>query len=381
MNSLFHMVRRGIFMNSNDYFDICVIGDGIASKVFLWNLITNTTQTTSVSKSQNLTIAVVSNDKMAPACTLRSSATVSLNGISEDVSPLGNDMREAYFLFDDFFKNHQPKGVIPVNRVVVATNEKETQKLSRRYKEINTITSSQIKGEYLGIEYLSYLLSPKELLNWFDTERERLDPKKNIQSFNFFVTSIKNLQDGFLISDSHGHEVKAKKIVLATGAFAKVYQHFFHDLIGSEKEAKSEIKAGFYLERTIDLGTDSFYLSIDGTNILYRHSNEKNAESFLQIGSVSVLGAFPIPPEKEILDLLEKTRSKLNIEIGKREDFQVICGLRHKAPKRMIEAIESTLTKNVFHLNGYYKNGFSMSFLGAKRMEKLLNNKNVAGPI
>ena len=359
-------------MGSNDFFDICVIGEGIAGQVFLWNLITNSSKNTLVSKSQNLSIAVVSSEKMAPSCTMRSSATVSLNGISEDVSPLGNNMREAYFLFEDFFKTHSPQGVHPVKRIVVGTNGKETAKLTRRYKNINNLTSPQLKGDFSGVDYLSYLLSPKELMTWFKNEIKLSDESQRIKNFNFFVTVIKKTEVGFQLSDAHGNEISAKKIVFATGAFAKIYHHFFQDIIGLEKESKNEIKAGFYLERFIDLGNESFYLSIDGINVLYRFSESNRKESFLQIGSVSVLGAFPIPPEKEISNLLETIRPKLNFEIGTRDDYQLICGLRHKASKRMIEAMESTTTKNIFHLNGLYKNGFSMSFLAAKKMAKLV---------
>ena len=189
------------------------------------------------------------------------------------------------------------------------------------------------------------------------------------------MTMIKKTENGFHLFDAYGNEIWAKKIVFATGAYAKIYQHFFQELVGLDKESKNEIKAGFYLERLIDLGHESFYLSIDGINVLYRSSENKREESFLQIGSVSVLGAYPITPEKEILNLLETIRPKLNFNIGTREDFQVICGLRHKASKRMIEAMESTTTENIFHINGLYKNGFSMSFLAAKRIANLLTQK------
>ena len=77
-------------------YDLAVIGNGIAAHSFLWNL-----SNTEVSRSQNFSIAHIYSEKLAPACTLRSSATVSLNGIEADVSTLGNDMREAFFMFDD----------------------------------------------------------------------------------------------------------------------------------------------------------------------------------------------------------------------------------------------------------------------------------------
>ena len=86
-------------------YDLAVIGNGIAAQSFLWNL------SQKESKSQNFSIAHIYSEKLAPACTLRSSATVSLNGIDEDVSALGNDMRESFFLFDELFKKYRTDGV------------------------------------------------------------------------------------------------------------------------------------------------------------------------------------------------------------------------------------------------------------------------------
>ena len=362
-------------MSSNTIFDICVIGEGIAGQVFLWNLFSNLQKSSRVSKSQKFSIAVVSNDEMAPACTLRSSATVSLNGISDGVSVLGDDMREAYFLFEDFFKKNRPSGVEVVDRVVVAGLENEIAKLKRRYKQISELHSPLIRGLQWGTQYQSYLLSPKDLLQWFKKEIDKLDENKSLERFHFFVQDIQKIEDGFLVLDQKGHEIRAKKLIFATGAFAKIHQHFFHDIIGKDKEIKNEIKAGFYLERFINLGEESFYLTVDGINILYRYNNDNKSESFLQIGSVSVVGAYPITPEKEIVECLKKVKQRLNFEVGDRADFKVISGLRHKAPKRMLEAYESAVTKDVYHLNGFYKNGFSMSFLAAKKMKLLLEEK------
>ncbi len=347
-------------MENGKIYDLLVVGNGVAAQVFLWNLFEDR-------KRQDFSVAQVACEKLAPACTLRSSATVSLNGISEDVSPLGNEMREAYFLFEDFYKNHRPLGVQLVDRQVVATNENDEKKLIRRYKKINEVRSSLLASDknYQGVVYPSYLIGNDEYLNWLTIKN-----KENLDSFNYFIKNIiKKDNSYFELETSCKKKIKAKKILLACGAFAKIYHNFFRDLTGEEKESKNEIKAGSYLERELDLGLDSFYLSLDSHNILYRKESSKR---ILQIGSHSVLGAYETPPLTELNIILKKCQMHVSFDLGEIKDYKIITGLRHKAPKRMIECRESIVTPGIFHLNGLYKNGFSMSFLGAKRMFDLI---------
>ena len=339
-------------------YDLAIIGNGIAAQYFLWNL------SNEESKSQNFSIAHIYSKEVAPPCSLRSSATVSLNGIEEDVSQLGNDMREAYFLFSDLYKNYHPKGVQEVIRTVVSTNENETKKLTRRYKELTMISSSLLNKTYPGAEYGAYVITPNIFSEWLS---ENILLKKDI--FPFFVKDMTEVRDLFHLKLQNGEVVVAKKILFATGAFAKIFERFYAPPEAESIELKNMIKSGSYLERDIDLGSKSFYLTIDGHQVLYRCNA---LERKLIIGSVTTVGAYEAANPFELNCLFNSLKDLLSFDIGFISDFKIVTGLRHKGPKRLLisEALDSG--KRIFRINGLYKNGYTLGLLAAKRMKELI---------
>lgn len=344
---------------NTEIFDLAVIGNGIAAQSFLWNL------SHRERKSQDFSIAHVYSEKLAPACTLRSSATVSLNGINEDVSALGNDMREAFFMFDNFFKQYRPEGVESVIRTVVSTNENETKKLTRRYEKLNTVISDKLKDQFSGTQYDSYMVTPEIFTKWLsdNTKIKKTD-------FPLFLKNLKKCDDVYHLFLENGQTIKAKKILFAMGAYSKIFENFFLPLGAESIEAKNSIKAGSYFEKNCDLGNDSFYFSIDGIQVLYR----KNAhENKLIIGSATALGAYELPDYAVLEELFMKVKALLTFEIGEMSDFKIITGLRHKGPKRLLicDCIDGE-EKTLFRINGLYKNGYSMGFLASKRMLDLI---------
>ncbi|MBC7712900.1 MAG: hypothetical protein H7177_06150 [Rhizobacter sp.] len=348
-------------MDSNsqkNIYDLVVIGNGIAAQYFLWNL-SNTD-----SKSQNFSIAHIYSKEIAPPCSLRSSATVSLNGIEEDVSQLGNDMREAFFLFDDLYKNHRPEGVEEITRTVVSTNENDTKKLTRRYKVLKTVTSEKLKNHYPGAEYNSYVITPEVFSNWMS---KKISIKKT--DYPFFVKDMTEVENLFHLKLQNGEVVVAKKILFAIGAFAKIFEKFYSPPDSESIELKNMIKAGSYLERNINLGDKSFYLSIDGHQVLYRTNS---FEQKLIIGSATTVGAFEATDVALLSELFLKLKDLLTFDIGIISDFKVVTGLRHKGPKRLVICSAIDSEKRLFRINGLYKNGYTLGLLAAKRMEKLI---------
>jgi hypothetical protein len=346
-----------ISLQKNIY-DLVVIGNGIAAQSFLWNL-SNTD-----SKSQNFSIAHVYSNEIAPPCSFRSSATVSLNGIEEDVSPLGNDMREAFFLFEDLYKKYQPNGVEVVTRKVIATNENDTKKLTRRYKILKSISSESLKITYPGAEYTSYIITPEVFLDWMG---KHITVKKN--NYPFFVRDISEVDGVFNLKLQSKEVILAKKILFATGAYAKIFEKFYAPPESASIENKNMIKAGSYLERSIDLGPKSFYLSIDGHQILYR---KNSFEQKLIIGSVTTIGAYEAPDFCELNELFSKLKALVTFDMGNISDYKVVTGLRHKGPKRLAICEAIDLEKRLFRINGLYKNGYTLGLLAAKRMEKII---------
>jgi hypothetical protein len=197
-------------------FDLIVVGNGIAAQSFLWNLSNN------ANKSQNFSVAHVYSHKIAPTCSMKSTATVSLNGIEDNVSPLGNDLRDSFFLFENFVKAYSPLGVEKVKRVVIATNENESKKLLRRYKSLSEIRSDKFhEVEWPGVVYDSYLVSPEIFSSWL--EKETRLPKTD---FPFFVKDVIKNVDNYQLNLENNDQIFGKKILFATGAYSKIFSHF-----------------------------------------------------------------------------------------------------------------------------------------------------------
>lgn len=349
---------------SKNIYDLAVIGNGIAAQSFLWNLSMNT----NFNGGEPYSIAHLYTEKIAPPCSLRSSATVSLNGVEEDVSPLGNDLREAYYLFENFFNQHCPEGVEKIKRSVLSTNENDTAKLKRRYKALSWIEPNNIKGKYLGIEYFSYVITPKDFLKWMTSQIKI--PKDN---FPYMVKDIIKNKEDFTIVLQDESTLLTKKILFATGAFSKIFENFYLFSKENSFEEKNAIKSGTYLERDLYLGEKSFYITIDGNLLLYRKNCNENK---LIIGSLSNEGAYEFPDIKSLSELLLKLNEIVTFDLGHIKDYSIVTGLRHKGKKRMLICTSLDDEKKIFTLNGLYKNGYSLSFLGAKRMQSLIFNKS-----
>ena len=347
--------------SKNNIYDLAIIGNGIAAQSFLWNL------SLEESKSQNFSIAHIHSEKLAPACTLRSSATVSLNGIEEDVSPLGNDMREAFFMFDELFKKHRPEGVEVVSRTVVSTNENDTKKLARRYKTLKTVISPKIQKEYPGAEYDSYIITPEVFTKWLIDQTQI---KKD--EYILFLKNLDLVEDVYHLTLEDGQIITAKKILFAMGAYSKIFEKFLMSLGSESSEDKNTIKAGSYFERNIDLGEKSFYLSIDGHQVLYRRNS---FESKLIVGSATTIGAYESPDYVGLVAIFNKVKPLLTFNPGEVSDFSVVTGLRHKGPKRLLICRAIDENKTLFQINGLYKNGYTMGFLAARRMMSLIFTK------
>jgi hypothetical protein len=352
-------------MSNNSVYDLAIIGNGIAAQSFLWNLQEKYLGSEQASKSQTFSIAHIYSEKIAPACSLRSSATISLNGIDEDVSPLGNDMRTAYFLFNEFVKKHNPEGVEEVKRVVVGTNDNDIKKLTRRYKTLSAINNPRLKDTFFGTEYLSFIISPLTYSEWL---KNNLQIKKT--DFPFFLKNLEKGENYFQLTLEDLSVIRAKKVLFATGAYHKIFEKFYSTSNDQESiEIKNTIKAGSFFERHIDLGPASFYLSIDGHQVLYRKNIN---ESTLILGSATTIGAYEAPDLEALSVLFYKLKNLLTFEIGEIGDFKITTGLRHKGPKRMLmsEALNNELT--LFRINGLYKNGYTMSLLAAQKMSELI---------
>lgn len=333
-------------------YDLIVVGNGIAGQTFLLKLINKLKE--DVNKSQNYTVAQIFSAEITPACSLRSTATVSLSGIEEGISELGNELRDSFFLFEDFVKNHQPSGVELVKQVVTFTTQREKEKFLRRYKKLFHLSHPLFEAEIDGVELNSYLIDPELYGDWHNQKiaSEKIDQKKD------FLKNITVDDHGLIVCELINNEVlKARKVVLCTGAYAKVFsQHFSL----TEDLKDTQVVAGSYLEKSIELSMPSFYITLNGHHLIYRSSVRT-----LILGTASLFGAITGPDLGELFNIYNLFSSHLNFSLGAFSDFKAVVGLRHKAKKRRPMASALNNEKSVFMINGLYKNGFSFSHLCA----------------
>lgn len=339
-------------------YDLIVVGNGLAAQTFLFELFN---QKSTVIKNQNFSVGQVYSDEISPPCSVRTTATVALSGIEEGISPLGNELRESYFLFEKFFETHKPLGVEKVNQFILHSNAEEKEKLTRRYKTLSPIVADFLREEMTGVEMESYQISPQTFKSWLEEKigSFEIDRNKN------FVRSMELNDLGHVeLTLLNGQILTAKKILLATGAYSKIFSSFFKT---SEMDATG-VLAGSYLERSVDLQRPSFFITLDGNKCVYR-SNEKQ----LVIGSVSQKGAFESADFEELKSIVKLFKDHLKIDIGEMDDYKMITGLRHKGRQRrpIYKALDSE--KKIIMISGFYKNGFTFSHLAAREILKDLN--------
>ncbi len=336
-------------------YDLIVVGNGLASQTFLFELFND------VKKSQNFSVAQIFSEDIAPSCSLRSTATVSPNGIEEGISELGDELKKAYEMFVEFNEKNHPRGVEKVDRFVAFTTEKEKAKMIRRYKSIDHLTHPLIKEDFLGKKVPSYLVSPELYTNWYE---EKLTQHK-IKKISGFVREISKDSDGLINCKILGNEVfTAKKLVFCSGAYAKLFSQYFPE---TKLIENTQIVAGSYLERSVDLKCDSFYFTIGDSNIIYRSEDHK-----LIVGSVSSEGAVLVADIEGLRKILIMVQEKINLDLGSFLDFQIKTGLRHKGNKRrpIFRALDDE--KCLFLISGFYKNGYTLGHLSAEVIKSQL---------
>ncbi len=335
-------------------YDIIVVGNGLAAQTFLFELFND------VKKSQNFSVAQIFSEEIAPSCSLRTLATVSLSGIEEGISDLGNELYSSFFMFEEFVNKHAPQGIERVEQIVSYTTPKEKGKMERRYKKLHVLTDPLFKEEFEGVRLNSYITSPEIYSSWFDEKinNHKIDRIKN------FVNNV-NVNDEGIVECTllSGKKILARKILLCTGAYSKIFSDFYET--PTILKEKTHSVAGSFLERSIDLNRPSFFVVIDGLKLVYR-----SEEKLLTLGVSSTQGAFLSVDFNELNSALDFFHQKLNLSLGTLSDFKVKTGLRHKGIQRRPFYAALHEDKPIYLISGLYKNGFTFAHLTAREMLK-----------
>ncbi len=339
-------------------YDLAVVGNGIAAQTFLFSL---KHLDANANKSQNFSIAHVFSENMAPACSLRSLASVTLNGVESDAPGLGEDLRAGFFKFEEFVTKFSPEGIESIKQPVTHSNSKDQAKMIRRFKTLEHFKHPFYKEEVEGVIIVAFILDTEKLSLWFEKENRGL-----AESYPFFLKNlVKNASEFELHLENH-QIVRAKKILFAMGAYSKMFSHFYEKENISFEEENNVIRGGSFLSRQIDLGEKSFLTTVDMTKVHYVGDKKR-----LLIGSSMHTESLLVPKIEDLKAQFIKVKEKLTFELGAFTDYEIVTGLRHKGPRRKFIA-RKLGESELYQINGFYKNGYTLNFLAAEEVLKLL---------
>ncbi len=298
-------------------------------------------------------------------CSRNSTAVVALHGIKRGVSPLGDDLVDAFDMAYSFYEKNKPPGVSILSRFHLTGLNKE--KLFQRFGHLEEF---EIMGKrFEGVSEKALVYEPLTFMNWW---QERLLSKAKERGLKIhlhqdMVTALKvgsGLEVYCLGKSLQGQNVD--KIVDCRGS-------------GVNELASAQVKIkrapGHYWlwqgrEIKEDLGEDPWIYTLNGHNLIY----DAKRASLILGGSTEIEGVCA----KSFIGLNEQREAFLELfgegsSIGKvliPHKAQVFTGVRPKGQKR-----RPLLLKNENHIviNGFYKNGYSLCYLYGKRALDLLN--------
>lgn len=326
--------------------DLLVIGDGISARTFLNKL--HQKKLTS-----HLKIIQVFQNELAPACSYDSTSFVSLHGIEEGVSELGDLLRSGYFAFKkDFDDAKNVEGVVKGYHYVSG----DLSLIEKRFgkEQIQELQIPQTKS-LIGVKLDSYFVSPIPYLNGL------LTYQNVITRYSDFVVEIR-LEDSLVITQ-RGQKIYYKKLLVCTGAYTKIFEKIFpsHKSIEHSKVAHGT----YWSIPHIDMGETSFTLTLDKSNLIYR-----SLEKRILIGGTTQSTSMCTPDHTEILKMYQKFLDYVELpsfNLGKS-----FVGLRHKGQKRL--PFYGEISQNIYGMFATYKNGISLpSFISEELIRDYFN--------
>jgi hypothetical protein len=343
-------------LRGNMLYDLAVIGDGIFGNVFLHEI------NGLVNKSQNFTVAHIYEEKLAPMCSLRTTSTVSQNGVEEGISPLGDLLLNSFSAFVDFYQHNKDYGIIPSKQFIFTTIESKKAKLKRRFKEqIGVINSPYFHGIQTGVVIDSYIISPDTFFS-----KIKSTPKNFLKTdFIKLVKCVEEKDNFVLITFVDDTTIQAKKVLLATGAYSKIFPGMFQKTTFAEKINETKVVAGSYLIKKANFETD-LYFTINGHNLVYRKATKE-----LIIGSTEYEGALMVPEVYELKKILADVSAHVTFDLGSIDEYKAISGIRHKGHRRMPTFEPISENQRIWFANGAYKNGWSLPFYFSKKFGNL----------
>lgn len=313
-------------MNKKEQYDVIIVGNGIASKIFLFFYF---------QKFPESSVGVIESP-LYPSCSIKTTSHVAMAKKVEGSGKLGNLVVESFQAFESFVQSYGPKGV-ELGKQFVDSFENGTP---------------------------HYFITPNIFFNWLNDQFK----ENKIEYFSDHISSI-NESEGPVTLE--GKDIYySKRVLLASGpGFHQI------EINGVEKNFyKGFVKRpGSYW--TVDAenyqSNEAWVYTKKKANLIYRKEEHK----FLLGGTTNANDELGI----DFSTLIEWHREYQN-ELSFLPDFKngnVDSGIRFRGPKRMPFSGSIPGTRQIYALTGLHKNGFSYPFLLAKKcLDEFVDDKN-----
>ncbi len=338
-------------------YDLIIIGDGISSKVLTYYLC--------LQQRFLKNIAVVSNSDMAPPCSLATTSIVSLFGTQKGLSDLGDLNVDSFMAFDSFVKKNNPKGVHPAEHFHLNTSDSSA--LVKRFGHAQS--TSQLTDEITLTQNvfvskdISHVVYAQTFMDWIDRETSKSASIK-VDKINYHVRSISYQNNSVVLNDGN-LELKAKNIVLCSGAYSKINEAIYPK---QKAITHSKVVSGSYLGfKDIDWGNRDLIFTLNKMNLIYRHHDRS-----LLLGGTHCTQGISIAYERQLKASFEAFQKLLSLPWPSYDQGMFYTGLRHKGQKRM--PFYGKLEERVYAQIGLYKNGFSYPFFMAPKLIEQIKN-------
>lgn len=299
-----------------------IVGNGIAAHAFLWTY-ARKLKMGHLDQARRL---IWIKSPLVPTCSLTSTSLVSRAGLQYGVSIFGDQLLQAYEIFEDLCA-HLP-GV------------EKAKQAHRRHGDLENF-----KKRYGDVPGHCYIVENTLFLQTLEAQiKESLGHRLTIK----YDTLLDH--DDKMVYLHSKENIAFHQLFLMLGAGNKLYA----------KDPGGKSVVGQYAYALVDLGKESFVISRGPHNLIYRHRDQT-----LLVGSLDdkddLLGWPLLAARSHGLKEILKT---FDYDLPRNLNWTVVSGVRHKGIKR--RPFWGEISKNVYSVHGLYKNGYSLSFLGAK---------------
>lgn len=309
-----------------------IVGSGISAHAFLWTYALALKQ----GHLDDARRVVWVKSEIVPTCSLTSTSLISSAGLQRAVSPLGDQLLDAYQIFE--------------NSCAHFSSVSKATQTHLPYGDLENF-----KRRYASTQGECYVVQSQNFLRELSDEAQALLGDRLIHK-NDTVISWQNNQ--LLL---HSKEIiKFDRVYLALGAGI----NFLTSVKGTRTVA------GHYAWAKADLGEQSFVFSRGPLNLIYRAFDK-----VVLLGSVDDKNdqhGWPViaPRASE----LKKSLAQFELELPINLKWQVATGIRHKGVKR--RPFWGEIAANLWSTHALYKNGYTLAFLAAHEVMAKWSQKN-----